>query len=257
MFAFEDFDIKLDTEYIGRKFFYFEETESTNLVLNSGGKEFNENGAVALAESQTKGKGRKDRIWSSAKGFNLTFSILITDKEILSITPNIINLVSSLSVATSIENLFQLNTSLKWPNDVLINNKKVSGILLETSTKGNLVNKIVIGIGVNVNQVTFPTDFKIAATSIKNEFKSNVEREILLAEILNQFEYFIESARKDPKYILKEWRSKCKMIGDKIIISENDILKTGIFDDIDDDGFLILRTRNGLEKILSGDVSIV
>ena len=129
--------------------------------------------------------------------------------------------------------------------------------MLETSTKGNSLNRIIVGIGINVNQVTFPTDFKIPATSVKNEFKSNVERELLLAEILNQFEYFLETAIKNPAYILKEWRSKCKMIGDKIVISENDKLKTGIFDDIDDDGFLILRTRNGLEKILSGDVSIV
>ena len=257
MFAFENFDIKLDTEYIGRKFFYLEETDSTNLLLSKNVKEFKDNGTVVLAESQSKGKGRIDRTWSSAKGLNLTFSILLTDKEILSIAPNIINLASSLSVATSIENLFQLNASLKWPNDVLIGNKKVAGILLESSTKGKSINRIIVGIGVNVNQVTFPTDFKIPATSVKNEFKLNVERELLLAEILNQFEYFLETAIKDPGYILKEWRSNCKMIGDKITISENDKMKSGIFDDIDDEGFLLLRTRDGLEKIISGDVSIV
>ena len=257
MFAFENFDIKLDTEYIGRKFFYLEETESTNILLSNEAKDFKENGIVVLAESQTKGRGRMERTWSSAKGFNLTFSILLTDKELLMMTPNIINLVSSLSVATSIENLFQLNTSLKWPNDVLINDKKVSGILLETSIKGKSVNRIIIGIGINVNQVTFPTDFKIQATSIKNEFNSTVERELLLAEILNLFEHFLEIALKKPEYILKEWRSKCKMIGDKITISENEKIKSGIFDDIDEEGYLILKTKSGLEKVVSGDVSIV
>ncbi len=257
MFAFEIFDIKLDTDYIGRKFFYLEETESTNILLSKNSKEFKDNGTIVLAENQTKGKGRKDRIWASAKGLNLTFSILLTEPELLKISPNIVNLCSSLSVATSIENLFQLNATLKWPNDVLINNKKVAGILLETSTKGKGINRIVVGIGINVNQVTFPNDYKIPATSIKNEFKLNIERELILAETLNLFEYFLDIAHNDPGYILKEWRSKCKMIGDKITISENDKMKSGIFDDIDDEGFLILKTKSGLERIISGDVSIV
>jgi BirA family transcriptional regulator, biotin operon repressor / biotin---[acetyl-CoA-carboxylase] ligase len=257
LFAFENFDIKLDTEYIGRKFFYFDETESTNLSLSKNTKEFKDNGTVLFAENQTGGKGRKNRTWSSAKGFNLTFSILLSDPELVKIQPNIINLSSSLSIATSIQNIFQLNAALKWPNDVLINNKKVAGILLESSTKGKNINRIIIGMGINVNQVTFPLDYKIPATSIKNEFKSNVERELFLAEILNQFEYYIEKSLTDPKYILKEWRSQCKLIGDKITILEGEVMKTGIFDDIDDDGFLLLKTRNGLERIVSGDVSIV
>jgi len=257
LFEYEKFDIKLDTDYIGRNFYYLEETDSTNLFLMQNTKTLNNNGTVVLAENQTKGRGRKDRSWSSAKGLNLTFSILISDSEILKIYPGIINLACSLSVAVSIENIFQLNTNLKWPNDVLINNKKVAGILLESSSKGKNINRIVAGIGINVNQVTFPADFKIPATSVKNEFKSNVEIESLLAEILNTFEELLESASKNPGYILKEWRLKCNMIGDKITISENDKLKSGIFDDIDENGFLILKTKNGLEKIISGDVSIV
>lgn len=257
MFQLENFDIKLDTDFIGRQFYYIEEVESTNLLLNKNSSQFNKNGTVLLAESQTKGKGRNNRIWASAKDLNLTFSILLTDPDILKSNPNIINLSASLAVATAIENKFQLNTNLKWPNDVLIKDKKVSGILCESSTKGKKIDRIIVGIGINVNQVTFPTDYKLPASSIKNEFKSAVERESLLAEVLNLFEYFLMKSIIDKDYILKEWRLKCKMIGDKITIDDGSNLKTGIFDDIDENGFLILKTKSGLERIVSGDVSII
>lgn len=256
MFNIEIFDIKLDTEFIGRNFIYCEEVDSTNSVLFDKSNKFNQNGTVLLAEKQTRGKGRKDRIWYSAKDQNLTFSILLNGKKYLSENPNLINFGTSLAVALSIENLFQLRVNLKWPNDVLINEKKIAGILLETSSRGNKLEKIVIGVGLNVNQTFFQGNFNLTPTSIKAELNQVVEREKILAEILNNFEEILEKIEDDSKWILNDWRSHCNLIGDKISVTEGEIIKYGIFEDIDDDGYLLLKSDNKIEKIHFGDVSI-
>lgn len=256
MFNIESFDIKLDTEFIGRNFIYCEEVDSTNSYLFDKSNKFNQNGTVLLAEKQTKGKGRKDRIWYSAKEQNLTFSILLNGKKYLSVNPNMINLGTSLAVALSIENLYQLRVNLKWPNDVLIKGKKAAGILLETSSRGNKLEKIVIGIGLNVNQTFFQGSFNLQPTSIKAELNHIVEREKTLAEILNNFEEIIEKVENESKWILNDWRAHCNLIGDKISVTEGNAVKYGIFEDIDDEGYLLLKTDNKIEKIHFGDVSI-
>lgn len=254
MFNIEEFDIKLDTEIIGRNFVYCDEVESTNdLLLKS--KDFNQHGTVLLAEYQTHGKGRKNREWISNSGQNLTFSILLKqnypEKKI-----NLINLLSSLSVAQALENLYQLNVELKWPNDVLVHKKKIAGILLESTSKGKKIEKLVVGIGINVNQPNFPGKFEIQPTSIRKEFKSIVSRERLLSEILNLFENLLETAFEKPEKILNDWRERCKMIGEKVKIIQDKRTVVGVFDDIDDDGYLILKTTDKLEKIHYGDVSL-
>ena len=186
MFNIEEFDIKLDTDYLGRNFVYVEEVDSTNKFLLQT-KEYQENGTVLLAENQTDGRGRLNRTWLSNKEQNLTFSILLNEGINPSLI-NIINLASSLAVAQSIENLYQLHVELKWPNDVLINKKKTAGILLESSSKGNKIERVVIGIGLNVNQPNFTGKYNIPPTSIRLEFKKVVSRERLLSELLNNLE---------------------------------------------------------------------
>jgi BirA family biotin operon repressor/biotin-[acetyl-CoA-carboxylase] ligase len=257
MFNLEIFDIKLETELIGRNFIYCDEIESTNTELLAGKQQYKKNGTVFLAEKQIAGKGRKGRTWLSAKGLNLTFSILLTKETISELNINHLNLVSSLAVSMAIENLCQLRTELKWPNDVLIDKKKVAGIIIETSIKGKNVERVVIGIGINLNQIAFHGEFSLPPTSLKIELKDDIDRENMLAEILNNFEELLFDLELKPKAILNEWRNKCQMIGDKITITENDKIKTGIFHDIDDDGFLLLKRNDSIEKIHFGDVSFV
>ncbi len=254
MFNIEKFDIKLDTEVIGRNFIYCEEIDSTNTFLIDS-KEFDKHGTVLLAENQTAGRGRLDRNWESVAEQNLTFSILLNED----ITPellNIINLGTSLAVAQSIENLFQLPCELKWPNDVLVNKRKIAGILLDSSSKGSEIKKVVIGIGINVNQPNFTGKFLIPPTSIKKEFRNAVERERVLSEFLNNFEEIFETCKNDPEKIILDWKSKCKMLGEKIKIQNNEEVKFGIFEDIDEKGFLILKSGDKKETIHFGDVSL-
>lgn len=254
MFNIEEFDIKLDTEVIGRSFIYCDEVDSTNsLLLNS--REFNTHGTVILAEHQKHGRGRKNREWYSNSGQNLTFSILLKG-DFKQEQVNLINLGTAVSVAQALENLFQLNVELKWPNDILIQKKKVCGILLESTSKGDKLNKIVVGIGINVNQPTFPGKFDIPPTSIRKEFHEEVSRERVLSEILNNFETIIELSENNPQKILDDWRSRCKMIGEKVKVIEESKTKFGVFVDIDTDGFMILKVGEEKIKIHYGDVSL-
>ena len=198
MFNLENFDIKLETEWVGRNFIYCDETTSTNSELISNKQKYKKSGTVFLAEKQLKGKGRKDRTWQSAKGMNLTFSILLNKDVASELNINQINLASSLTIALSIENLFQLKTDLKWPNDVLVNGKKVAGILIETLIKGSKVERVVIGFGINLNQIVFQGEFNYPPTSLKIETSTNIDRELMLAEILNIFEEQLIKLQSDP-----------------------------------------------------------
>jgi len=257
MFNLENFDIKLETEWVGRNFIYCDEITSTNTELIGNKQKYKKSGTVFLAEKQLKGKGRKDRTWQSAKGMNLTFSILLNKDVVSELNINQLNLASSLTIALSIENLFQLKTDLKWPNDILVNGKKVAGILTETSIKGSSIERVVIGFGINLNQIAFQGEFNYPPTSLKLEARTDIDRELMLAEILNIFEELLIRLLSNPQSILDEWREKCKMIGDKITITDGDKTKSGIFYDIDDYGYMLLKRNGEIEKIHFGDVSLV
>ena len=254
MFNIEEFDIKLDTANLGRNFIYADEINSTNSYLMESDRKL-QNGTLFLTEYQTDGKGRLDRVWKSQKNSNLTFSVLLKNINKLS-EINLINLAASLAIAQSIENLFQLNIELKWPNDVLINRKKVAGVLSESSIKGKKIDKIVVGIGVNVNQTLFTGKYLIQPTSVRIETKQLINREKLLSELLNIFEETLQLVKDNPEKLLNDWRTRCKMIGEFIKIENEDTSKVGIFEDIDTDGSLILKIKDNREKFRFGEVSL-
>lgn len=255
MFNIEEFDIKLDTEVIGRNFIYCSEIDSTNTTLLDN-KDFDTHGTVLMAEYQTAGRGRKDdRQWLSNKEQNLTFSILLKE-DFRTENINIVNFATALSVAQAIENLYQLRVELKWPNDIMINKCKCAGILLESTSKGNQISKVVIGIGINVNQPTFPGKYMLPPTSIKKEFKESVSREKLLSELLNILEENLQLSLTAPQKIMSDWKSRCKMIGERIKIEEGETVKHGLFEDVDADGTLLLKVDGKIEKIHYGDVSL-
>lgn len=254
MFNIEEFDIKLDTEILARNFVYFEELDSTNSFLLES-KDYSENGTVVMAEYQLKGRGRKDRDWIAAKEQALTFSILL-NKNIEAKYLYVINLGASLAVAQALENLYQLKVNLKWPNDVLINRKKIAGILIESTSKGSDIEKIVIGMGININQPNFKGKYSLPPTSVRLELKRAVSREKFLSEILNIFEGILIQISKNKDKVLQNWKSRCVMIGEKVHVIDDEKEEYGVFDDIDDNGFLILKSKTGSKTIYHGEVSL-
>ncbi len=256
MLELEIFDLKLETEWIGRNFILLEETDSTNSFILSDKNEL-PNGTVVFAEHQTAGRGRLNRSWISAPEQNLTFSVLITEISPLLPDIHLVNFAASIAVAESIQNLYQLPTDLKWPNDVLVRNKKISGILIESLSSGSLIKKLALGIGVNVNQTTFTGDFLIQPTSLKNELREAVSREKFLAEILNNLEQELLNLAADKQAVIDDWKSKCSALHDKITINIDSKEYDGVLDDINEQGFLLLRTpEDEIKKFTFGDIQV-
>lgn len=255
-FNFDQFDIKLETETIGRNFLYFTEIDSTNAILMDKTSK-NLNGTVVFAEKQNAGKGRFNNTWESAKGQNLTFSILLNIDKHLKDKLNILNLGTAQVLAATIENLFQLQVEVKWPNDILIKRKKAAGILFETVSLGANIKRAAIGIGLNVNQTQFQGEFNYPPTSLKLELNQEIAREKILAEFLNNFEEFLWKVKSKPQAVIQSWREKCDMIGEKICLNQDGKMKYGVFDDIDENGQLLLRTEKGIEVINYGNVTVV
>ena len=163
----------------------FDEIDSTNNYLKNS-YQLLDNFTFMSADYQSKGKGRNDRVWESIKGLNLMFSILIKDSKLLEVS-TILSLMTAVEVAKLLERYGINNVSIKWPNDVLIGDKKVCGILLE----GQLPNYLVIGVGINANQKEFPNNLRRPATSISNELNKDIDledlKEQLFPNIINNF----------------------------------------------------------------------
>jgi BirA family biotin operon repressor/biotin-[acetyl-CoA-carboxylase] ligase len=250
---------KLQTRFMGKTIHHFSEVASTNdlakEMASTGAKE----GTTIIAETQTHGKGRLGREWASPKG-GIWLSTILRPKLNVKDVPKL-TLMTSLAVAKTINQLFNLKTEVKWPNDVLIKTKKVCGILTEASTKDNRTNFVVVGIGINANiQLhSLPKQVRETATSLKHELKREISRERFLRVLLEKMEhYYLMLLRGKSNAVLKEWKSLCSFLGSKVEVTTLKEKIEGIATDIDENGALIIKLQDGtLRKILSGDVSLV
>lgn len=241
---------KLETEFIGRNIMMFGETDSTNIqAKNNSAKP---DGTVFIAEAQTIGRGRLGRSWDSQKGTGIWHSILLKPDITISDLPKI-TLVAGLAVCRAIG----LDAKIKWPNDVVIGNKKVCGILTEMSAETDRINYVVCGVGINVNTDSFPAEISEKATSLRIEYGREFERNALIARFLNEFEKLYKSFLKNGlSEILDEYKKNCVTLGREVrVLSRNDTV-CGTAEDIAPDGSVIIRTENGCVKVNSGEVSI-
>ncbi|MDD2840178.1 MAG: biotin--[acetyl-CoA-carboxylase] ligase [Rickettsiales bacterium] len=230
------------TQFLNYNIIEFDSVDSTMNIV----KTF-PNDTVIVAQSQSNGKGKSNRIWNSENNGNLYFS-LILDANSDKLNYSQISFLSGLAMREAIKK-FDKNNSilLKWPNDILINEKKCCGILLEFDI---LSKSLVIGIGINIE--THPINTIFSPTSLKAE-NIFVERYTLLNEFLSNFNYLFDEWKKYGFSIIREkWIKNCYKLGQKIKVNET----VGIFKDLDKDGTLILETIDEVVYVKSGDIFI-
>lgn len=243
----------LDTEFIGRKIYYFGSLASTMDIAMQLGIKGTPEGTLVLAESQTKGKGRLGRQWFSPKYKGIYLSLILRPK-LLPTNASILTLLSAVSICEAIKEITGLDTQIKWPNDIMAHNKKLGGILTELSAEMDEINFVIIGIGLNVNN-----DKKTlvnGATSLKNEKKEFVNRISLLQEILRKIETnYLLLQHKGAGPIIGKWREYNITLSRRVkVYCQKRHIEGGAVD-IDTDGGLLVRKDSGvIEKVMAGDV---
>ena len=243
----------LNTEFIGKKIYYFDTVASTmNIAMDLGLKGAPE-GTIVLAESQIRGRGRLGRAWFSPKHKGIYLSLILRPK-ILPTQASCLTLLAAVSICEAIKEITGLDTQIKWPNDILIRHKKLGGILTELNAEMDKINFVLIGIGLNINN-----DKKAliaGATSLKEQKKENINRIGLLQEILRKIESnYLHFQKNGAEPIIEKWRHYSVTLGKRVKVYCLKEHIEGEAIDIDIDGGLLVRKDAGvLEKIMSGDV---
>jgi len=245
----------LKTKVIGKDIHYFKEVDSTNDVAKYLAENGAEEGTVVVAEIQNRGKGRRGKTWISPPG-GVWMSIILRPDIPPSRAPQL-TLVTGVAVAETLKKELNLDVGIKWPNDILIGNKKVCGILTEVNASINKVNYVIVGIGIdmNVDVPLFPPDLQKGATSLKNELDTEINGAILVQKFLLNLEKLYDQFTSD-KFpdILNEWRFLSKTIGSKVEVRTRGKTIRGDAIGINKDGILILELDDGsLRKIISGE----
>ncbi len=233
---------------------HFKEVDSTNDVAKQLALEGAPEGTVVISEIQRKGRGRKGREWFSPKG-GVWMSLLLRPKMSPSQAAPL-TLIAGLAVAKTLPRLYNLKCKLKWPNDVLINEKKVCGVLTEISAGIDRIDYIVAGIGINANIDidSFPGEFRGVATTIKNELNKEILRDELVEQLLEEFGKLYKIFQKQGFSKLKEeWKKSASTIGRKVRIITDRRTIEGIARDLGENGELFVEAQEGIEKIISGD----
>lgn len=219
-------------------------------TVNEGASE----GTVVVAEEQTAGRGRFQRRWLSPPGSSISLSIIL--HPALAELPQI-NMVASLAVVQSIEKIAGLEPVIKWPNDVLLNDKKVSGILIENILEGSNVKAAIVGIGINVK--LDPSSFSevsATATSLSTESGREISKWEILYSLLEEFEQIYLEV-KYGKSIYERWLARVETLGKSVHVKWGDVVEEGYVESINTDGSLVLKRPDGsLITMVAGEVTL-
>ncbi|BAW30949.1 MAG TPA: biotin--[acetyl-CoA-carboxylase] ligase [Methanothermobacter sp.] len=246
----------LETSYIGCEIYCFDEVDSTNIIAKELAEDDAKEGTIVIAKTQTRGRGRRGKKWISPRG-GIWMSIILRPDIPPAEAPHL-TLITGVAVAKTLKREFGLDVGIKWPNDILIGEKKVCGILTEAHARFNTIEYIVVGIGIdtNVDVDLFPEEFREGATSLKRELGRDVDSIDLIGKLLVEFEKVYDDFR-DGRFpeILNEWRRFSRTIGSYVEIRKQlgEVVR-GEAVGVNNEGALILELDNGkLRKIVSGE----
>ena len=248
---------RMKTKWAGTKVYFRKETESTNEDAKYLAEEGMDHGSLVVADAQTAGKGRRGRGWESPAGEGIFMSLILRPD----FSPNrasMLTLLMAVSVAEVLSNLYQdLKVNIKWPNDVLINEKKVCGILTEMSAEPDFIHHVVTGVGINVNQSSFPEGIADIATSIKLELGERVDRAQIIVGVMEFFEYYFDIFRQRLDVSVHIYDSYLINRGREVRVLDPKGEYEGKAEGINDKGELIVRLPDGsVSCVASGEVSV-
>ena len=247
----------VQTKWAGRQVVYYEETDSTNIRAKDAGEKGGEHGSLFVAERQVAGKGRRGRGWESPAGTSIYMTLLLRPTFLPVKAPQL-TLLMAVAVVEAIRQVTGLTGGIKWPNDVVFNGKKLCGILTEMSTEIGFINYVVIGVGINVNQETFPEEIKDKATSLKLETGAGIRRGVLIAAVMERFEAYYETFLKteDLSAVRARYNRLLVNRGQEVKVLEPDNEYEARAVGINDTGELIVRTKDAEKTIYAGEVSV-
>lgn len=248
----------LKSSFVGRTVYAYKSVQSTNSLAAQLAEARAPEGAIVVAESQTRGRGRLGRFWHSPEGAGIYVSIILYPEIDPAAAPGL-SVVTAISLAETMVTYAPGTVQIKWPNDCLINGRKVAGILTELSAEMGRVHYVIIGVGINVNhrRRDFPPEISRTATSLRAELKRQIRRVEFLRQFLTQFEKdykrFIKSGlRLHRKKILQY----SNLIGQSVYLDMSGRTITGRAVDIDANGSLVLETPQGRRAFNAGEVTV-
>lgn len=248
---------ELKTAWAGNTCLCFTSLDSTNDYGKQLAKTENVHGTLIVADTQTAGKGRRGRVWQSPKGTTISMSLCMEPKLKVENVAGL-TLVMALAVAAGIKEVTEADPLIKWPNDIVLNGKKICGILTEFCMKPDGY-AVVIGAGINVNAEDFPEEIKEIASSLKIETGKEISREKLIASVLKYFEMFYEKYKKteDLSNLRKQYESMLANKDKEVNVLDPQAPYKGIAKGINEAGNLIVISEDGTEHcVYSGEVSV-
>ncbi len=233
----------LRTRRIGRKILVFSSTSSTNDIAAEYARNEENDGLVVFAEEQSAGRGRAGAKWHSGRADSILCSIILANSEI---SAELLSLTCAVAVAEAIGQVGQMQTRVKWPNDIVLSGKKVAGILLE-SRLSDAGRTYIIGMGINCHQKkdSFPRELQSTATSIDIESQAPSDRIVLAKRLLTMLEHWVEVAEKNAENVIRGWRRLSVQLSQRITLSHDGRKFTGNCIGIDPEKGLILQLETG------------
>lgn len=252
----DDLQSRLDAKIIGNTILVFQETESTNAVAERMALNGAREGLVVFAESQTKGRGRMGRKWISPKGKGLWFSVMLRPQFPPTAVTRL-TILTAVAVAEAIRGTTGLDARIKWPNDILVNGRKVAGILTEMLSEADIIRHAIIGIGVDVRCAPqdFPPEVRAVAASLEHEANAKLSRPELAARVLSLMDLYYAKAHGHFDEIVDVWAHLSTSLGKRVHVTLGARRIEGTVQALDGDGALLVRCDNGsIEKIVGGDL---
>ncbi len=249
----------LKTEIIGKQYIFETELPSTNSYLSDMPLRDCSDGMVVVADKQTAGRGRMQREWYSPAGANLHFSILLQPKRSISEIPQL-TLLAALAVVKALDSAVpQVRADIKWPNDILVGGRKLAGILCEMQAEADAVQKVILGMGINVNLATkdFPAILRKLATSLRIEAGVAISRPHLMGEVLNSLDaHYRKWLEEGLDPFLPELRDRLLLVGKRVRVKAMGRDVAGVVQGLSREGGLIIKDGTKTETVFSGEVHV-